>query len=159
MGPLDSIMSSYQVEICWYTFVIELCGLRPYVITIRLNMCLVFPTEWKLIVEWKHWKSWTNFCGRIAYFYWLRCSHLFNIIDDRGGLCIWCCIGLYLFTVMIKQIGSCELCFLEYLDGIANYLYYDVMALPVWIRRVVVSYRYSIVVRMTANWELHYIKT
>jgi len=31
---VDSTLSSYQAEICCYTFVIELCGLRPYVITI-----------------------------------------------------------------------------------------------------------------------------
>jgi hypothetical protein len=28
-GLVDSTLSSYQVEICWYKFVIELCGLRP----------------------------------------------------------------------------------------------------------------------------------
>ena len=45
-GLVDSTLSSYQVEICWYTFVRELCGLWPYVITIRLCVCLVFHTEW-----------------------------------------------------------------------------------------------------------------
>jgi hypothetical protein len=44
-GLVDSTLSSYQVEICRDTFVIELCGLRPYVITIRLYMCRVFLTE------------------------------------------------------------------------------------------------------------------
>jgi hypothetical protein len=51
-GPVDSTLSSYQVDICWYTFVIELCGLRPYVITIHLYMCLVFLTEWNLVMEY-----------------------------------------------------------------------------------------------------------
>ena len=43
---MDSTLSGYQAEICRYTFVIELCGLQPYVITIRLYICLVFLTEW-----------------------------------------------------------------------------------------------------------------
>ena len=96
----------------------------------------------------------TNFRGRIAYFYWPSCSHLFNTIDDRGRLCIWCCIVLCLFAIMIKQFFSCELCFEEFLGGIANYLCYDVTALPVWVRYLVVSHKYSIVVRITRNWEL-----
>ena len=50
-GPVDSTLSRYQVEICWWTLVIELCGVRPYVITIRLYMCLVFLTEWNLVME------------------------------------------------------------------------------------------------------------
>jgi len=81
---VDSTLSSYQAEICWYTFVMELYGLRPYVITIcnitvsirdiefdwyikaplrevnilciikigltLLCMCLVFLTEWNLVM-------------------------------------------------------------------------------------------------------------
>jgi hypothetical protein len=50
-GPVESILSSYQAEICWYTFVIELCVMRPYVITVRLYMCLVFLTEWNLVMQ------------------------------------------------------------------------------------------------------------
>ena len=48
---MDSILSSYQVEICWYTFDIELYGLRPYVMTVRLCMCLVFLTDWNLVMK------------------------------------------------------------------------------------------------------------
>ena len=49
-GLVDSTLWSYQVEISWYMFVIDLCSLRPYVITIHVCMCLVFLTEWNLVM-------------------------------------------------------------------------------------------------------------
>jgi len=50
-GPVDSTLSSYQVEIRWYTFVIELCGLRPYVITVCNITVSIRDIEFDLYIE------------------------------------------------------------------------------------------------------------
>jgi len=52
---MDSILSSYQVEICWYTrtFVMGLCSLRPCVIIVRLCTCRLFLTD-KVLLRKEH---------------------------------------------------------------------------------------------------------
>ena len=64
-GLIDCTLPSYWDGICWYMFVIKLCGLWLYVISFRLCVCvcvcvcvcLVFLTEWNLVMECVQWNN------------------------------------------------------------------------------------------------------
>jgi hypothetical protein len=48
-GLVNSTLCSYQVEIGWFTLVIDLCSMRPYVITVGLCMYLEYLTGWNKV--------------------------------------------------------------------------------------------------------------